>query len=191
MDGLAMLAQQVLAQDPFGGALFAFRGNAANARHSAYSLRSATIAYAWHPLAGRTLQVSPFRRGKDLTCIYTDERPDLSRELPNWMFDAGYCSGMKLGPPEISVHGLNELAALLATLRKTRRKDASSHSSKKAEKGDAKEKKSNTKPALAGDKYSKTQTTRRSLDGRSGGSTGRPAAGSAGCGRISDEGRRG
>jgi transposase len=26
MDGLAMLAQQVLAQDPFSGALFAFRG---------------------------------------------------------------------------------------------------------------------------------------------------------------------
>jgi hypothetical protein len=26
MDGLAMLAQQVLNEDPFGGALFAFRG---------------------------------------------------------------------------------------------------------------------------------------------------------------------
>ena len=26
MDGLAMLARQVLAEDPFGGALFAFRG---------------------------------------------------------------------------------------------------------------------------------------------------------------------
>ena len=26
MDGLAMLAQQVLAEDPFSGALFAFRG---------------------------------------------------------------------------------------------------------------------------------------------------------------------
>jgi transposase len=26
IDGLAMLAQQVLAEDPFGGALFAFRG---------------------------------------------------------------------------------------------------------------------------------------------------------------------
>jgi transposase len=26
IDGLAMLAQQVLAKDPFGGALFAFRG---------------------------------------------------------------------------------------------------------------------------------------------------------------------
>jgi hypothetical protein len=28
MDGLAMLAQQVLNEDPFSGALFAFRGNA-------------------------------------------------------------------------------------------------------------------------------------------------------------------
>ena len=140
--------------------------SAANDRHSAYSFRSATIAYPWHPLAGRTLHVSPFRRGKDLTCIYTDERPDLSRELPNWMFDASYCSGMKLGPPEISVDGLTELAALLATLRKTRRKDASSRSSKKAEKGDAKEKTSNTEPAFTGDTCSKTNTSRRSLHGK-------------------------
>src|SRR5271170_2427210 len=72
----------------------------ANKRHSAYSLRYATIAYRWHPLFGRTLQVSPFRRGKDLKCIYTDERPDLCRELPNWMFDEGYCAGMALGAPE-------------------------------------------------------------------------------------------
>ena len=46
---------------------------AANTRHSAYSLRSAKIAYPWHPLFGRTLQVAPFRRGKDLKCIYTEE----------------------------------------------------------------------------------------------------------------------
>ena len=52
-------------------------------------------------------------------CIYTDERPDLSRELPSWMFDASYCSHMKLGSPEISVDGLNKLAAFLVTLRKT------------------------------------------------------------------------
>ena len=38
--------------------------------------------------------MSRFRRGKQLTCIYTDERPDLCRELPNWMFDQGYCAGM-------------------------------------------------------------------------------------------------
>ena len=57
----------------------------ANYRHSAYRFRFATIAYRWHPLFGRELQVSPFRRGKELTCIYTNERPDLCRELPNWM----------------------------------------------------------------------------------------------------------
>jgi hypothetical protein len=61
-----------------------------NHRHSAYPFRFATIAYRWHPLFGRTLQASPFRRGKELTCIYTDERPDLCRELPNWMFDESY-----------------------------------------------------------------------------------------------------
>jgi hypothetical protein len=64
------------------------------------------------------------------------------------MFDASYCSGMELGPPEIGIHGLNELAAFLVTLRKTRRKDASSRSSKKAEKGDAK-RKPNTEPGSA------------------------------------------
>ena len=57
--------------------------------------------------------MSPFRRGKELTCIYTDEPPDLCRELPNWMFDQGYCAGMTLGPPEISIEGLNELAVVL------------------------------------------------------------------------------
>ena len=32
------------------------------------------------------------------------------------MFDEGYCVGMTLGPPEISIDGLNELAAVLALL---------------------------------------------------------------------------
>jgi hypothetical protein len=59
----------------------------ANDRHSAYSFRWARIAYRWHPLFDRTLQVSRNRRGKELTCIYTEERLDLARELPNWMFE--------------------------------------------------------------------------------------------------------
>ena len=54
-----------------------------------------------HPLFGRTLQVSHNRRGKDLTCIYTDERPDLARELPNWMLDERYCAAMSLGSPQL------------------------------------------------------------------------------------------
>jgi len=107
---------------------------AANKRHSAYSLRYATIAYPWHPLFRRTLQVSPFRRGKDLKCIYTDERPDLCRELPNWMFDEAYCASMALGQPEISIKALSELAAVLTTLGENRAAGARSHPSTTKEK---------------------------------------------------------
>ena len=113
-------------------------GAGANYRHSAYSFRFATIAYRWHPLFGRTLQVSPFRRGKALTCIYTHERPDLCRELPNWMFDESYCAGMALGPPEVNIEGLNELACVLAALGANRKRSAQSHPSNKKEKGGAK-----------------------------------------------------
>src|SRR6516225_5494211 len=106
-------------------------------RHSAYSSRFATIAYRWHPLFGRTLQVSPFRRGKALTCIYTHEWPDVCRELPNWMFDESYCAGMALGPPEVSIEGLNELAGVLAALGTNRKRSAQSRPSNKKEKGGA------------------------------------------------------
>ena len=135
--GLAVLVQETLKRDPFDGNLFIFAGVAANQRHSAYSLRFATIAYRWHPLFGRTLQVSPFRRGKALTCIYTHERPDLCRELPNWMFDKRYCIGMALGPPEISIEGLNELAGVLAAFGTNRKRSAQSRPSNKKEKSGA------------------------------------------------------
>jgi hypothetical protein len=63
------------------------------------------------PLFGRTLQVSRNRRGKDLTCIYTDERPDLARELPNWMFEEKYCAGMSVGRPQVSIEGSERTCA--------------------------------------------------------------------------------
>ena len=100
-----------------------------NKRHSAYSFRRATIAYRWHPLFGRTLQVSRNRRGKDLTCIYTDERPDLARELPNWMFEERYCAGMSLGPPQVSIEALNALAAVLAAGGKSAKRGSRSRPS--------------------------------------------------------------
>ena len=107
------------------------RGQARDILHTVFV--TATIAYRWHPLFGRTLQVSPFRRGKDLTCIYTAERPDLSRELPNWMFDEAYCAGMTLGAPQISIEGLNELAAVLALLGENRSPGTRSQLSKPKE----------------------------------------------------------
>src|ERR1700694_5859282 len=116
-------------------------------RHSAYGFRFATIAYRWHPLYGRTLQVSPFRRGKDLTCIYTDERPDLCRELPTWMFDESYCAGMTLGLPQISVEGLNEFVAVLAVVRANRKRGAQSRPSNKKEKSCAEKPGSKSSPA--------------------------------------------
>src|ERR1700761_8744242 len=111
-----------------------FAAAVANARHSTYSLRFARIAYRWHPLFGRTLQVSPFRRGKDLRCIYTEERPDLCRELPNWMFDDAYCGGMTLGRPEVNLAALHELGKVLALLNKTRPRTARFSSRKLKEK---------------------------------------------------------
>ena len=96
-----------LQRDPHAGYSTFSAARGASTRHSTYSLRQATIAYRWHPLAGQTLQVSPHRRGKDLTCIYTAERPGFSRELPNWMFDQAYCAGMTLGAPQISLEGLD------------------------------------------------------------------------------------
>jgi hypothetical protein len=110
-----------------------FAASVANKRYSAYSFRRATIAYPWHPLFGRTLQVSRNRRGKDLTCIYTDERPDLARELPNWMFEEKYCAGMSLGPPQVSIEGLNALAVLLAAGSKSAKRGSRSSPSKPKE----------------------------------------------------------
>jgi hypothetical protein len=51
-------------------------------------------------------------RNRPVRKIGGNERPDLCRELPNWMFDESYCAVMAMGPPEISIEGLNELAAV-------------------------------------------------------------------------------
>src|SRR6516164_1577937 len=151
---------------------------AAASRHSAYGLRFARIAYPWHPLFGRTLRVAPHRRGKDLKCIYTDERPDLSRELPNWMFDEGYCASMSLGPPQISIEGLSELAAVLASFGANRKPAARCRSPKTKEDGSAQSPACKSKSALAGTRASKSSRSTGAKSERPGGSIGRSSAGS-------------
>ncbi|CCM79673.1 conserved hypothetical protein [Rhizobium mesoamericanum STM3625] len=135
------------------------------------------------------MQVSPYRRGKSLMSIYTAERPDLSRELPNWMFDESYCGGMRLGPPEISIYGLNELAAALASFGATRARGARSHPSRKKEKDDAKQAKSKSRPIrlTAGAPKSSGSGQERQ---RVGGSTGGSSAGSFGGEQNGEDGRR-
>lgn len=51
------------------------------------------------------------------------------------MFDEGYCAGMTLGLPEISIEGLNEFAVVLASLGANRKRGAQSGPSKQKEKG--------------------------------------------------------
>ncbi|MBP2449613.1 hypothetical protein JOH51_007121 [Rhizobium leguminosarum] len=160
----------------------------ANDRHSAYGFRFATIVYPWHPLFGNKVQVSPYRRGKSLMSIYTDKRPDLSRELPNWMFDESYCSGMRLGPPEISIDGLNELAAALASFGATHKRGATSRPSRKKEKGDAKQATSKSRPARLEAGAPKSSGARQERQGV-GGSAGGSSAGGIG-GKQNDEDRR-
>ncbi|HTV80358.1 MAG TPA: IS66 family insertion sequence element accessory protein TnpB [Acetobacteraceae bacterium] len=53
MAGLAMQVQQVLAQDPFGGAVFAFRGR-----------RSGLIKLLWHDGIGLCLLTKRLERGQ-------------------------------------------------------------------------------------------------------------------------------
>ena len=158
-------------------------------RHSAYGFRFATIAYRWHPLFGRTLQVSPFRRGKELTCIYTDERPGLSRELPNWMFDESYCAGMTLGQPEISIAGLNELASVLASFNANRKRRAQSNPSIKKEVDRAEKLAPQSSAARSRARTSNSSNTRGTQYKGAGRGPGRSSAG--GDGRRDGAGRRG
>ena len=160
----------------------------ASERHSAYGFRFATIVYRWHPLFGRTFRVSPFRRGKALTCIYTDERPDLSRELPNWMFDQGYCAGMTLGPPEISIEGLNELALVLALFDRDQTRGAQSRPSQPKEKGGAEQTISGSRAARPRAAASRSPNADNKRDG-AGRGFGRPPIGGAGNGRRNDDNR--
>ena len=51
------------------------------------------------------------------------------------MFDESYCAGMALGPPEVSIEGLNELAGVLTALGTNRKRSAQSRPSNKKEKG--------------------------------------------------------
>ena len=160
-----------------------------NNRHSAYRFRSAMIAYRWHPLFGKTLQVSPFRRGKDLTCFYTNERPDLCRELPNWMFDESYCAGMALGRPEISIEGLNELASVLASFAANRKEGAHSSPSIKKETDRAEKPASQSSAAHSRAGTSNSRNTRGAKHKEAGRGPGRSSAG--GFGWRYEGGRRG
>ncbi|KAB2954736.1 MAG: hypothetical protein F9K19_14735 [Rhizobiaceae bacterium] len=124
-----------------------------------------------------------------MTCIYTNERPDLCRELPNWMFDAGYCSGMTLGPPEISIEGLNELAAVLSSLGANRKRGAQSRPPRKKERDSTEKPISQSRAARPRAGASNSSSPSGPKHEGVGRGSGRPSAG--GAGGRSGSGRRG
>jgi hypothetical protein len=147
MNGLALQVQETLKRDPHGGDLYIFRGRRGQLPTFCirFSIRDRSLSLA---SAVRTNAAGlAVRRGKALTCIYTQERPDLCRELPNWMFDKSYCVGMTLGPPEIGIEALNELAAVLAALGAPRKRGAHSRPSNEKEKDGAEEPSSKSRAA--------------------------------------------
>jgi len=163
----------------------------ANERHSTYSLRYARISYPWHPLFNRTVQVSHFRRGKDLKCIYTTECPGLGRELPNWMFDEAYCSKMVLGSPEICIKGLEELAEFLGLCRQNQTQHAQSHPSRKKDGRRAKTQNSHARSAHAQIGAPEREASTEARSARAGRSLGEPSTGSRRRGKPDCEGGRG
>ena len=62
MDGLAMLAQQVLNEDPFGGALFAFRGRGPSA-HGLDPWGGGLVKLLWYDGQGLCLFSKRLERG--------------------------------------------------------------------------------------------------------------------------------
>ena len=159
---------------------------AATTRHSAYGVRHATIVYPWHPLFGVVVEISYNRRGKKLITIYTDIKPGYSREAPPWMLDPSFCARMSKGSPEVNIESLNELAILLASLGKTRKRRASSSSSNLKERQRAEKKMWRTSATQA--EVRQSNTTVPSGEGRKGpgGSTGGPAHGVDGAAIAGD-----
>ena len=83
-------------------------------RHSAYRSQFVVVQYRWHPLHGERLGLRQRtgRRGQEI--LYLEVRSGISREIPAWMCDAAVCTAMLLGPAQVGIDALNELAAVLS-----------------------------------------------------------------------------
>jgi hypothetical protein len=86
-------------------------------RHSTYRSSFVIVAYRWHPLFGKRLRLIRRAGHGDAAVIHVEVDSKLSCELPAWMCDASVCAAMQLGPPQVAIHALNELRAVLTAAR--------------------------------------------------------------------------
>lgn len=82
-------------------------------RDSTYRLGFVVVEYRWHPLYGKRLRLSRRTHHDGVAVVHVDDSGNVSRELPSWMVDASSCREMELGPPLISLAGLNELREVI------------------------------------------------------------------------------
>jgi len=81
--------------------------------HSAYRSSEFEIAYRWHPLYRQRVRVMRRVRIGGLAFVHIEAAPGYSRELPAWMLQPAVCDAMELGPPQLALSALLELANLV------------------------------------------------------------------------------
>jgi hypothetical protein len=106
------------------------------------------------------------------------------------MFDESYCSGMVLGPAEISIEGLNELATVLAAIGKTRKRGARSRPPTTKEEGGAQKPIPKSKPVDTGAGTTQSGPADGAKHRRAARGLGRSSAGGSGNSKIDNQGRR-
>ena len=85
--------------------------------HSAHIGQDVVIHYRWHPLYGQSVRLIQAERRASAELVHVELTPDAVTILPAWKLDAVYCSGLKVGAPQVSVAALCILHELLHRLR--------------------------------------------------------------------------
>ena len=71
------------------------------------------IHYRWHPLYGRKARRIQVERRASGEFVHVELTPASITILPAWKVDPVYCSGLKVGTPQVSLSALCELHELL------------------------------------------------------------------------------
>src|SRR6185436_17120827 len=81
--------------------------------HSAHIGQDVVIHYRWHPLYGRKARRIQVERRASGEFVHVELTPASITILPAWKVDPVYCSGLKVGTPQVSLSELCELHELL------------------------------------------------------------------------------
>jgi hypothetical protein len=81
--------------------------------HSAHIGQEVVIRYRWHPLCGQSARRIQGERRASGEFVHVELTPGIVTILPAWKLDAVYCTGLKVGAPQVSLAALCALHELL------------------------------------------------------------------------------